>query len=149
MAALNRQCPLLPSRGHRHRRHEAVSLPLARLDEPPAVLSIAEDSPKGGDLEFEVSLHDVGVGPDTRKQLGLADPLARPFEKGEKDVEGTASDAKGSACLQQEALAGQDLEPVERECGFDGGSMVLGHCSLARGVPPRRSQYTPVYRASV
>ena len=124
----------LPLLAGGHGRDEAVSLPLARLDEPPAVLPIAEHPPEGGHLELEVAFHDVGVGPDPGEQLGLADPLAGPFEQGEEDVEGAASDADGPARFQQKPLAGQDLEPVEREGGFDRGRMLLGHCSLTRCV---------------
>jgi hypothetical protein len=134
-----RHLRLLPLLAHRHGSDEAVALPLASLDEPPAVPPVAERPPKGGDLEFQIPFHDVDIGPDTSEQLGLSDPFARSFDQGEKDVEGAASDANGSTCLQQKTSAGQDLEAVERERGFDGGRMRLCHCNLARKVSPRRA----------
>ena len=112
-------------------RNEAVSLPRTRIDELPALLPVAEDPPKGDHLDFEISFDDVGVGPDTSKQLVLPDPLAGPFDKGEKDIKGATPEAYGFARLQQKTLAGQDLKTVERERGSNRREMRLWHCSLA------------------
>lgn len=93
------------------------------------MLSVAENPPKGDHLNFEIPFHDVSVGPDTSKQLVLPDPFARSFGEGEKDIEGATSEANGFACLQQKTPARQDLEPLEREGGFDRGRTRLCHSS--------------------
>ena len=99
--------------------NEAVSLSLACVDEPPAILSIAQHSSESGNLELEVAFSDVRVGPDSSQQLSLGDPLAGPFKQSHEEVEGAASYADGFAAFQQKSLARKNLEMAERKNTID------------------------------
>jgi hypothetical protein len=60
---------------------EAIS-PAGNIgDESGAVLTIAERLPKGGDVEFEISLLYELFGPDSGKKLLLGDHGSRALEE--------------------------------------------------------------------
>jgi len=129
----DRQCRPLDPIGDADRGNEAVSLSMARVDIPPAILSIAKRSSESGDLELEISLSDVSVGPDPGQQVSFADPLARPFKQHREEVEGAASEANWLPGFQQKSLAGEKLEMVERENTIDRGCKLFSHFDLDWG----------------
>ena len=129
-AGRHRQCRSFAPVCDMNGGNEAVSLSLACVDEPPAILSIAQRSSERGNLELEVSFADVRIGPDPSQQLGLGDPLTGPFKQGHEQVEGAASYADGIAGFQQQSLAGKNLEVVERKNTIDRGSELFSHFDL-------------------
>ena len=73
-------------------------------DEAPAGVAIAERPPERGDVNSDARFFDEGVGPHTRKQLLLADHLARPLEESEQDVARAAAKTHRRVAFEEQTL---------------------------------------------
>jgi hypothetical protein len=114
------------------RRDKAIAAPDDRRDVSVAALVICQGTTQGGNTDLEIPLSDEGLGPDLRKQLRLADYLARAFHKSDQEIEGATADRDGLATFQQKPSCREQPELTK-------GYFELGRVILAINCCDRRS----------
>ena len=112
-------------------RNEAIAASRDIGDEALPGLSVAEGAAQGGDMDLQIALFHEGVGPYAVEQLLLAQDLARPLQKGDQDVAGTAAEVHRLIAFEQQLLRGKQPEGAKGDFARLFG-LVPGHPSPLR-----------------
>ena len=89
-----------------HGGDEAVAAAGHVDDETLAVAIVAERPPQAGQMDPQIDVLDMGVGPGGGGQLVLGDQFAAPFSERQQDQEGAATEPDRFAVIEQQAARG-------------------------------------------